>query len=92
MGDQTQLNHNRPQPRFVGNNTHKAVRHDWRGTTKTTKGGSKPGPGMAGNSWWWNLVALTLRQVVPDLERNSGNIVLNVALRFPRLFLIRGRG
>ena len=35
---------------------------------------------------------LTLRQVAPHSKNNSGNIALNVALRFLRLFPVLGRG
>ena len=34
----------------MANNTYKALRQDWRGTTKTTKGGNKPGPGWRGTA------------------------------------------
>ena len=40
----------------------------------------------------WILVALTLRLVAPYSRMNSGDIALNDALRFLRLFLIRGQG
>ena len=41
---------------------------------------------------WWILVALTLRPVAPHSKKNSGNIALNVALWFLRLFPIRSQG
>ena len=41
---------------------------------------------------WWILVDLTLRRVAPHSNKNSGNIALKLALRFLRLFPIRGRG
>ena len=47
---------------------------------------------IAQTAMWWILVALTLRRVAPHSKKNSGNIALKLALRFLRLFPIRGRG
>ena len=51
----------------------------------------KQGLRIAQTAMWWILVALTLRRVTPHSKKNSGNIALNVALRFLRLFPILGR-
>ena len=49
-------------------------------------------PEQPGQLYGELLVALTLRRVAPHLKKNSGGIVLNVALRFLKLFPIRGGG
>ena len=41
---------------------------------------------------WLILVALTLSWLPLHSKRNSGNIALNLAPRFPRWFPLRGRG